>query len=397
MQHNRLRTIPELYYKYVEKMLEVITFKMIIDIIISPIFLAIILPMVLYWVIVLLKVISRCVKSNKFAVQNILEDIKVHINKQNCYDYKTEIWKSVFLIFITLLEASTGLLYYTKFLIGHYWRGPSEERHYPFNRGDHCGHIPSKYITYVFEAETDILNTIDSLANCTDILVIALLICLMNYLTKRIKKIVYLSGAVNNKLLLTTTVIVCICIVILSSVYQLLNIGRMLFIVTVTVQFAIFVKTLKQFKLALHMRSMQHRIQHGSNAKMEEQIRYFKYTSSLLATGVFITLLSIIFTNICDIVMSYVFFGKCFFPSNMIATWKPYGEVLKTEEQFKLVAAVLKCILGLCDVLTFVGIFIIIVPFILFTLFDWLKQLIRRSAVYRFGYKEINDRLIVPS
>ena len=373
---------------------------MITDNIIAPIILAITLPIALYWEIVLLNKISRCIKFKKVAVKKISEDIDVHRNKQNLYNNETEIWKCVFLIFTTLLEVSTGILYYTKFLIGHYWRVASKDRHYPFNRGEHCGHIPNHFITSTFEAETDVLNTLDSLANCTDILVLALITCLMNYLTKRIKKVEYLFGAVNNKRFLPATVIVCIIMVILSSVYQLLNLGRMLFIVTSTVQFVIFVKTLKQFKLTLHMRSIQCLTQHGSNDKIQKQFRYFTYTSSLLTIAMLFIFSSLIFNNMFDIVMSYVFFGKCFFPSNMIATWKPYREVLKTREQFKTAATVLKYILEGCDVLVFVGIFILIVPMILYTLYSWKEQTLRlrrKSAEYRFRYVEINHRLIVPS
>ena len=333
-------------------------------------------------------------------MKKILENIEVHINKQYCYHYETEIWKSVFLIFITLLEALTSCLYYLKFSIGHYWRGNSKDRHYPFNRGEHCGHIPSHFITNTFEAETDILNTIDSLANCTDILVLALVVCLMNYLIKRIKNVKYLSDdEVNSKCFLCTTCIVCVVIVILSSIYQLLNIGRMLFIVTSTVQFVIFVRTLKQFKLTLHMRSIQCLTQHGLNDKLQKQNGYFNYTSSLLTIGIFFMLSSIILNNMFDIVMSYFFFGKCFFPSNLIAAWNPYRLVLKTKEQIKIAAIVLNYILMLLDVLVFVGIFIILIPLILFTLFSWWKltlRLKRRSAAYRFRYKEINHRLIVP-
>ena len=373
---------------------------MLADNTISPVLLAIILPMALYWEIVLLKRISTCIKKNKVAVTEILEDIRVHVNKHFCYHYETEIWKYVFLIFITLLEVSTALLYYTKFLIGHYWKGNSEDRHYPFNRGETCAHIPSKYITHTFEAETDILNTIDSLANSTYIMVLALVICLMTYLSKRIKNVKYLSGAFNNRRFLCTTCIVCIIIIILSSVYQLLNIGRMLFIVTYTFQFVIFVRTVKQFKLTLQMRSIQCLTQHGSNDKLQKQIRYFKYTSSLLIIGLLFMLLSLIFNNMFEIVMSYVFFGKCFFPSNMIATWKPYSEVLRTKEQFKIAVSVLKYILAICDVLLFVGIFIITVPVVLVTLITWLNlilRLIRKKSVYKYRYIEINHRLIVPS
>ena len=373
---------------------------MLADNIISPVLFAIILPIALYWEIVLLKRISSCIKKNKVAVTEILEDINVHVNKHFCYHYETEIWKYVFLIFITLLEVSTALLYYTKFLIGHYWKMNSEDRHYPFNRGETCGHIPSKYIRYTFEAETDILNTIDSLANSTDIMVLALVICLMTYLSKRIKNVKYLSGAFNNRRFLCTTCIVCIIIIILSSVYQLLNIGRMLFIVTSTVQFVIFVRTVKQFKLTLQMRSIQCLTQHGSNDKLQKQIRYFKYTSSLLIIGLLFILLSLIFNNMFEIVMSYVFFGKCFFPSNMITTWKPYSEVLRTKEQFKIAVSVMKYILATCDVLTFVGVFIITVPFVLVTLISWLNlilRLIRKRSVYKYRYIEINHRLIVPS
>ena len=276
--------------------------------------------MSLYWTLAFLRQIYLIKNYKKGAVRNTFGSCNsCYINEQYCYHFQTEIWKYAFVFSINWAEAIRSIFFFIKQGSKEYHLLNSNRYHQNDSRiGYHEGVNDTFILDYqIMESSMDSTNAIDSLGNCIDLFVFALGICLMNYLTKRIKKVEYISGVINNKRFLYVTFITCIMITILSNIGPLLNVGRVILILTSYFYFGIFVRTVKQFRITLRMRSIQSLTQFGFNNQQLKECKYFNYTSNVVCIGLQLLLTAIILTNIINISFCYLFFKEDFFPFNM--------------------------------------------------------------------------------
>ena len=219
----------------------------------------------------------------------------------------------------------------------------------------------------------------------------------MNYLTKRIKKVEYLSGVINNKRFLFATFITCIMITILSSIGPLVHVGRTMFILTSYLYFGIFVRTVKQFNITLRMRSIQSLTQFGFNNQQLKECKFFNYTSTAVCIGFQLLLTAIILMNIINISVSYLFFRENFFPFNMFPR-ESYSPVLKTDTQIRIFITIIQPLIAVLEVTLLIGLTILISPFIICTIRSWYRLIytaIKGTTVVRIKVHELNESLTI--
>ena len=366
--------------------------------ILSLIFLMMYLPMSLYWALAFLRRMYLIRIYERGAVRNTSEACNVgYVNEQYCYHFRTEIWKYVFLLFINWAEAIRAILIFIKSGNKVYYMLNSG-RHNDSRIGYHQG-VNNTFILHhqIIESSINSINAIDSLGYSIDLFVFSLGICLMNYLTKRIKKVEYLSGVLNNKRFLFATFMACILITILSNIGPLLNVGRVMFILTSCLYFGIFVRTVKQFRITLRMRSIQSLTQFGFNDQQLEECKYFDYTSTAVCIGFQLLLIAIILMNIINISLCYLFFKEDFFPSN-IFPHETYSPVLKTNTQIQLFIRIINPLILVSDVSFFIGLTSLISPFIICTIHSWYKlayKAIKGTPVVRIKVCELNESLTI--
>ena len=322
-----------------------------------------------------------------------------YINEQYCYHFQTEIWKFAFLISINWAEAIRAIFFFIKQGCKEYHLVNSNRHHHNFSRiGFHEGVNNTFILQYqVIESSVETIIAIDSLGNCIDIFVFALGICLMNYLTKRIKKVEYLSGVINNKRFLFATFITCVMITILSNIDSLLNVGRVMFVLTSYFYFGIFVKTVKQFRITLRMKSIQSLTQFGCNHQELKELKYFNYTSTAVCIGLQLILTMIILTNLINISFCYLFFKEDFFPFNMFPH-EAYSPVLKTDTTIHLFIRIIKSLIVVFDITFFIGLTFLISPFIICTIHSWYGlayKAIKGTSVVRIKVCELNESLTI--
>ena len=318
-----------------------------------------------------------------------------YINEQYCYHFQTEIWKYVFLISINWAEAIRATFFFIKQGNKEYYLLNSNRHQNNFNRiGYHEGVNDTIKLHYQV---IDSLVAIDSLGDCLDLFVFAFGICLMNYLTKRIKKVEYLSGVINNKRFLFATIITSVMITILSNIDSLLNVGRVMFILTSYFYFGIFVRTVKQFRITLRMRSIQSLTQFGCNNQQLKELKYFNYTSTAVCIGFQLILTVITLTNLISISFCYLFFKEDFFPFNMFPH-EAYSPVLKTDTTIHLFIRIIKSLIVVFDITFFIGLTFLISPFIICTIHSWYGlayKAIKGTSVVRIKVCELNESLTI--
>ena len=242
---------------------------------ISSVFITIFLICSLYWAIVFVRRIRVYKVYQKSAFRNISDYKFGYINEQWCYHYETEIWKYIYLLAINSAEALGSISYYFRQIFSSYLETTPKLYLHHFQRIETCGNVNN---TYLIRSETIYssivsLNIIDSIGNIADIVAVSLLICLMNYLTMRIKGIGTSPRTFSNTSILFMTCIVSVLIVLLCSIHPLLLVGRMIYILALSVVLWNFIITVKQFRFTLQLRSIQRLAQHGSNkVEMREKL-----------------------------------------------------------------------------------------------------------------------------
>ena len=362
---------------------------------ISSVFIAIFLICSLYWAIVFARRIRVYKVYQKSAYRNILDFKFGYINEQWCYHYETEIWKYIYLLAINSTEALGSIFYYFRRIFLTYLETAPKLYLHHFQMIETCGSVNN---TYLIRSETInssivFLNIIESIGNISDIALVSLLICLMNYLTMRIKRIETSPRTFSNTSILFMTCIVSVLIVLLCSIHPLLLVGRMIYILAFMVVFWNFIITVKQFRFTLQLRSIQRLAQHGSNKEEMREKEYFKFATNILCIGFLFIFLSLCLGNILRICISSVFFSECLFLSNPFLNNRFN---IACNGQLSILTEILQCLSMLGDALCLLGLFIILVPFILGTSHSWYKfvnqALGRNSTDYRIEVHQFYEK-----
>ena len=349
-----------------------------------------------YWAIVFMRGIRLSILYQKGAARNATEDDSGYINKQYCYHFETKIWEYVYLLSINSAEVLGSIFIFTEHLIQEYFSKSIKQYDYSLEQ---CGDVNNNNNTFLYNfqlinSSITLLNVLVSFGKVSDIMVVTLGICLMNYLAKRFKKVRSLPGTLDNTKFLLVTFIIILPIISSAAVHPFLILGRVLFLITITIYFVIFVKTIKQFELTLFTRAVQHLAQYGSNKEELKQHKYFTYTSTLVYTGLLSILICIYLGDVPSIFTSVFFYNKCFFPFNLFSL----NTLILKPEDMNAIITTLKVLIVLKYTFGYIGIFLVVVPFVLITLYTWCNVVCdkfrNKPNKYRFRGHGLTECLI---
>ena len=368
---------------------------MLTTIILSSILIFIFLAMSSYWAIVFMRGIRLSILYQRGAARNATEGDSGYSNKQYCYHYETKIWEYVYLLSINSAEVLGSIFNFTEYLIKEYLSKSIKQYDYSLEQ---CGDVNNSntylYNFQLINSSITLVNVIMSFGKVSDIMVVTLGICLMNYLAKRFKKVRSLPGTLDNTKFLLVTFVISIPIISSAVVHSFLILGRVLFLITITIYFGLFVKTIKQFELTLFTRAVQHLAQYGSNKEELKQHKYFTYTSTLVYIGFLSILVSIYLDDVASIFTSVFFYNKCFFPFNLFSLNTP---ILKPED-INAIITTLKVLIVINYTFGYIGVFLVVVPFVLITLFTWCnvvcEKFRNKPNKYRFRGHDLTECLI---
>ena len=361
----------------------------IITIILSSLLLTLFILISTFWAIVFIKRIYYFRKYQIGAGRNMYDEEASFLNKQLYYHFETEIWKYFLLLMINLSEVIGGVFGFTLVTWQNYI--VSRERNYTsttFNTLDMCSNVNSTALNqfHYLQSTMAVLNGLGALGNSAELFVTAIGVCLMHYLIIRIKGLKRRYQTFNIRRYLLTTVVLSALIVCLGFIKLFSTVSKVLFLIIVTIYFCIFVKTSKKFKLALLQRAGERLAQHGSNKKEMQQVKFFKYTMNIVSSGFFLIIVSSSLLNFPAILTSALFYGKCYFPFNLMS---PYKSIVQTEDTMETLVKVMRYIINTGRVLSSVGVFLLLSPLVFFTISIWINLIYRwikgKSDVTRYN------------
>ena len=330
----------------------------------------------LYWVIIFIRRIHSYKIFQKSAYRNILDFNSGYINEQWYYHYETEIWKYIYLLTTNFTEVLGTIFYFIERIYIIYLESNPKLHLNNIQKNEKCGNVNNTYLveSYTIKSSIVFMNIIKSIGNIADIVLVSLLICLMNYLTMRIKRIETSPRTFSNTSILFMTCIVSVLILLLCSIHPLLLLGRTIFVLAFTVVFWNFFRTVKQFRLTLQMKSIQRLAQHGSNKVEMRENKYFKYTTNILCVGFFLIFVFRLLSNAMEMLVHILFFSDCIFIMNLSLNkhFQISNEALNIANVILSYLSMLERLESLFEALIF------LVPFFLVTLHIWYK-LIRKA------------------
>ena len=215
------------------------------------------------------------------------------------------------------------------------------------------------------------LNWLEAVGNSAKIFVPTLSVCLMDYLLFRIKEIDY-PNKQKLCLFLISTTLLCITIITTATVPYLFIISTALYIISISLYFASLVRFSNRFKHALFQKALQCLIQNGTNIREMRQYEYFKYSMNIICIGFFFAVVGTSLLQFECVLVSGVFFAKCYFPFNFLPTLtflvqSEYATHIFFQTMF-IVTIISECIMS-------IGLLFWLLPFVAITANIWIIQI----------------------
>ena len=357
--------------------------------------LSVFLTFSIYWLIVFVRRIISYRKYKRGAARSITDEESGYLNNQFCYHYETEIWKYVYLLVINLLEIMSGVLFVSVNFI------PQYDWYNPFSNSNDTTGIFSIFIqcrqnsSIVNDGDLNIVLSpgtfMNSIGRSTQLFIVILIVCLMNYLIVRIKKIKYYRISSNPRYLILITVLITLFILISNLIQTLRILGEISFEITLAIYFCFLIITSKNFKRTLLQRALQRLLQHGSNRSEMRQYRYFKYTINMICFGFLLIFIGQCLVRIPRLYIGVLVNQRCYFPfylfSQFIQSNYPVGKIYKSPDYITTIGRVL-CLIGIIIGLT---------PFILLTIRIWIIKIYKFiRGTPRKKYTTVPSHLVVP-
>ena len=285
------------------------------------------------------------------------------------YNYETEIWKYTLLFLIIACEIITCSLSlavnsYCRFLTLHKITNTTVEL--PYSR---CMSYnkPALNKVSLFYTAIPYVHGISTIAKPSEIFLILFTIHLMEYLITRIKNI----KLVSSRRFFLLTALLCEVLIMTGFIGSLSILNTIFYLIFVSVYICIFIRTSKDFKRVLLQRAMECLIQHRSNKRAMRQYRHSKFYINILSCGYLFIMEYEIIHSISEITVIMLFFGNCYFPSNLFPS---LSYVLQTEEVIATFLEILDHIVWLRYASSYIGFFVIWFPMICITHYLLLGQ-----------------------
>ena len=267
-----------------------------------------------YWTIVLARKIYLSRVYKRVALRNITNMESDYVSEQYYYHHHTEMYKFTFLLLINLVE----LLGYSQYMIH---LGLENFSHKDSYRNQLLNCTYTNYSGLIdFQLGEDAIPLLDisrTLADITDLFVPSLGICMIDFLIKRMKHTKRPTG-IKIKRFLLILILISVAILLLSYSRVIEILGKVVFLTTLTVYFIIFIQQVGRFKQALLQIAIERLIQHGENRLEMRQYKYFVYSIFPVGVGMGFIVIASFIGIISRAMISFSFFSKCKFPSNLI-------------------------------------------------------------------------------
>ena len=353
--------------------------------------LCVLMTISIYWLIVFVRRIISFRKYKRGAARSITDEESGYLNNQFCYHYETEIWKYVYLLAINILENLTGFTMYFAYIIPTHLASTLITNG-TFSVGD-CFNINGTVgnnhnIVNMCMA----LKFVHGIGRSAELLMFLTIICLMDYLIVRIKKIDSFQSNSNSRFLQSITALICSFIIISNLIAALHILSLITFSIAIVIYFYIFVKTSKNFKRALLQRAIERLAQHGSNQQEMRQYKYFQCTINLIGCAFLFVIIGEIILYIPAVSIGILTNQEYYLPFNLFPQihFSPYFT-------FGILPWILRYVIIIGRILNFFGISLELLPYILVTLRIWILQLYKliRSSP-KFKYSTESCSLVTP-
>ena len=309
------------------------------------------------------------------------------------YNFETAIWKCILLLLIIACELILCFLFLAsdtlhRFLSLHNVTNTTVE----LPDSDCISyHKPGLNQISIFNTEIPYVYGISTIAKSAEIFLLAFTIHLMNYLITRIKNI----KLETSRRFFLLTALLCEVLIMTGFIGSLSILNTIFYLIFVSVYICIFIRTSNSFKRALLQRAMECLIQHRSNRREITQYRYSKVSINILSCGYLLMLVSEIIISISDISVGILFFGNCYFPSNLFPS---LSYVLQTEGGIATFLEVVEHIVWVGYAISYTSVFFIWFPMLCITIYDWIKPIrerfhCTRNINYRFSESNLKDLL----
>ena len=336
-----------------------------------------------YWSVVLVKRTYLYRKYKRAVERKLRYDPSDYISEQFNYHYQTEICKYVLFFVMNFVEGSIVVLSYAHTLL----------EHHPFTNASiyreaivSCTGVNNSIIIdfQLLECSIPLLVILRSVRDVGELYLVVLINCLMSYLMGRMKK----SGHINTRRYVSIIFIISVGIVLSSYHTLLIPLSKSIYLLVATYNYILFLIYVKRFKQALLQAARERLIQHGSNDREMKQYRYFSYTINCICIGGCFLIIATYLGIIARIMISFIFFGKCVFPTSFIPQLIDL-DTLNNEEVTKIFA-IFNDMNNLSIVIVYPGSFIFFFPVVSITIGIWIRsayKMIRGKYSVQFRYK----------
>ena len=308
-----------------------------------------------------------------------------YISEQYYYHYQTEICKYSMFIVINLAEISGAVIIYLHFLLEEYIPIIESDNDYQ-EVGERCAIVNSSIILIFQYVESSFvpLTVLRAIGESVEILVLVLVTSLMSYLISRMKKSCHMN---------MRRYICVICMIgvanILTSYYAfLMPLGKLGYLVAFTYNYVMFLIYVKKFKQSLLQAAMERLVQYGDNRIEMKRYKHFCYCINCICVGFFFIMLAVYLGIIARNMISFIFGGKCVFPTAFIP------ELISSESfnkvDFSKIFTLFYDINEVSSVLSCIGLFIATFPLAFITIGIWMRsadRIIRRESRMQYRYQ----------
>ena len=283
-------------------------------------FLCLMIGLSVLWDIYFVKRILYFVRLYRESMEESKTDIFGN-SSEAALHYKVEIVKYFFLLMISIIEISSFGMYESSFLVISL---------------DHNQIINCTIGTIYnndFEVITDpIAAILTAIGNASSVFTLAPIICLMRYLDVKYHD-------VNGKTfpfircMLVVTSLLGVALIVSGSVPQLFILQKMLYLVTFSVYFYLWVKQTRTFYKTLKWRSVEFKVRGRSSQMVRRSFKscyHFAFIMSLMGTAILSMLLNWFLRISFFIIATGIYNGPCLF-HHLYGT--PYYEPLLTSNQ----------------------------------------------------------------
>ena len=349
------------------------------------------LVMSLYWVIVFSYRVSQSKKYLRVAARHLIteqsEDSRTEF-EQICYHYQTEIRKYAYLLLISLSETFCMILYCLSALVDCDYITFPEIANSTKLKLSECSKIENKMLLefQYNQAANPIRTTLAASQSIVEyLLVLMLSVCLMKYLTQRIKRVKHPGNHKFRPFIFFTALLSVFTVGIVWREYFAI----LLVLTLLVIYYCIFLRAVKQFEYTLLQIAYERLIQFGSNEKEFRQYKYFKYTMRSICCGYFFIIAARLLVYFPGFITSILFYGKCQFSLSVIPS---YISVSENQVEISKLIQILNWIWYAGFLIGFLGTTLTLSPFICITLCTWIRQVyLSIHGKSKKGYRYRND------